>query len=308
METTPLDGYKKIIVTLLTLIAGSLGLFINDPAKAQTMGQFLVDVIGPVAITLVGVIYTIVQGQIDKEKVKSSAGAIASNVIAHPSSVIANPSSVTANPSSVTANPSSVIASAAKQSENSSISPKADSAAAPQPAAAPCIPAAPADNYLPLDLDAALGSAEESCRRDGVEVTPISRAFYFYPIVTRFDLREFPREKRVDEATRLVDKAVELFIEAFKYQTRLPRPPTPAEAVNYHGYMLKLKKEYEKANNLACSDKTFEELRNLISYFNDLYTARDGLAQLIGKTVDWSIYGSGAFTPTQVGWDYVKLS
>jgi len=47
METTPLDGYKKIIVTLLTIIAGSLGLFITDPAKAQTVGQFLVDVIGP---------------------------------------------------------------------------------------------------------------------------------------------------------------------------------------------------------------------------------------------------------------------
>ncbi|MFA5078403.1 MAG: hypothetical protein WC541_02845 [Dehalococcoidia bacterium] len=279
MDTTPLDGYKKIIVTLLTLIAGSLGLFISDPGKAQTVGQFITDVIGPVAITLVGVIYTIVQGQIDKEKVKSSAGAVAS----------------------------SVIASEAKQS-NSSAAPKVESAAAQQPAAAPCIPAAPADNYVPLDLDAALGSAEESCRRDGVEVTPVSRAFYFYPIVTRFDLREVPREKRVDEAKRLVDKALELFSEAFKFQTGLSKPPTLAEAVNYHGYMLKLKKDYEKANNLTCSDKTFEELRNLVSYFNDLYTARDGLAQLSGKTVDWSIYGSGAFTPTQVGWDYVKLS
>jgi len=275
METTPLDGYKKIIVTLLTLIAGSLGLFITDPAKAQTVGQFLVDVIGPVAITLVGVIYTIVQGNIDKEKVKSSAN---------------------------------VIAGTAKQSQNGSSSPKAESAAAQQPAAAPCIPAAPADNYIPLDLDSAVGSAEESCRRDGVEVTPVSRAFYFYPIVTRFDLREVPREKRVCEAKRLIDKAVELFSEAFKFQAKLPKPPTPAEAVNYHGYMLKLKKEYEKANNLTCSDKTFEELRNLVSYFNELYNAQDGLNQLSGKTVDWSIYGSGAFTPTQVGWDYVKLS
>ena len=273
MDTTPLDGYKKIIVTILSLVAGSLGLFITDPGKAQTVGQFLIDVLSPVAITLVGVIYTIVQGQIDKEKVKTAA-------------------TITGNSTSGEVNQS----------------PKAESAAAQQPAAAPCIPAAPVDNYIPLDLDSAVGSAEESCRRDAVEVTPVSRAFYFYPIVTRFDLRDVPREKRVDEAKRLVDKAVELFVEAFKFQTKLPRPPTPAEAVNYHGYMLKLKKDYEKANNLTCSDKTFEELRNLISYFNDLYTARDGLAQLSGKTVDWSIYGSGAFTPTQVGWDYVKLS
>ena len=271
METTPLDGYKKIIVTLLTLIAGSLGLFITDPAKAQTIGQFLIDVLGPVAVTLVGIIYTVVQGNIDKEKVKASPMIAAAT------------------------------AGEAKQS------PKAESVAAQQPAAAPVIPAAPVETYVPVDLDAAVGSAEESCRKDGVEVTPISRAFYFYPQVTRFDLREVPREKRICEAKRLVDKAVDLFCEAFKYQTKLPKPPTPAEANNYHAFMLKLKKDYEKANNLSCSDKTFEELRNLVSYFNELYNAQDGLAQLNGKTVDWSIYGGGAYTPTQVGWDYVKL-
>ncbi len=277
MDTTPLDGYKKIIVTLLTLIAGSLGLFVTDPAKAQTIGQFLIDVIGPVAITLVGIIYTIVQGSIDKEKVKFN-----------------------------------VIVGAAKQSVENAPSPKANGAAS-LPAAAPIInpaalataPAAPA--YVPFDIGAAVGAAEEQCRKDGVEVTPISRAFYFYPLVTRFDLREVPRTERLSEAKRLVDKAVELFSEAFKYQTKLPKAPTPAETANYHGYMLKLKKDYEKANGLTCSDTTFEQLRNLVSYFNDIYTAQDGLNQLSGKTVDWSIYGSGAYTPTQVGWDYVKL-
>jgi len=268
METTPLDGYKKIIVTLLTIIAGSLGLFITDPAKAQTVGQFLVDVIGPAAVVLVGIIYTIVQGQIDKEKVKAAPKIAAIT---------------------------------------SEAPPKAESVAAPQPVVAPVIPAAPVDNYVPFDLDAAVGSAEESCRKDGVDVTPISRAFYFYPIVSHFDLREAPREKRICEAKRLIDKTVELFGEAFKFQTKLAKPPTAAEANNYHAYMLKLKKDYEKANNLTCSDKTFEDLRNLVSYFNELYNAQDGLAQLTGKTVDWSIYGGGAFTPTQVGWDYVKL-
>ena len=274
METTPLDGYKKIIVTILSLVAGSLGLFITDPAKAQTVGQFLIDVLGPVAITLVGVIYTVVQGNIDKEKVKSA----------------------------------STIAAITNATPTSEASPKAESAAAKQPAVAPSIPAAPApSSYVSFDLDAAVGSAEECCRKDSQEVTPISRAFYFYPQVTRFDLREVPRQERIGEAKRLIDKAIELFVEAFKFQTKLAKPPTPAEANNYHAYMLKLKKDYEKANNLTCSDKTFEELRNLVSYFNELYAAQDGLNQLSGKTVDWSIYGSGAFTPTQVGWDYVKL-
>ena len=72
METTPLDGYKKIIVTLLTLIAGSLTLFVHDPSKVETIGQFLTNVLGPVLITVVGIVYTMVQGSIDKEKVKSA--------------------------------------------------------------------------------------------------------------------------------------------------------------------------------------------------------------------------------------------
>jgi hypothetical protein len=276
METTPLDGYKKIIITLITIIAGSLSIFITDPAKAQTVGQFLIDVIGPAAIVLAGIIYTIVQGSIDKEKVKA-------NVIA------------------VSRSCEPEARQAAKPS------PKGDSVVAQQPAVTPYIPAAPVDNFVPVDLDAVIGVAEESCRKDGVEVTPVSRAFYYYPYVTRYDLRDVPREKRVSEAKRLIDKCVELFVEAFKYQTKLPKPPTPAEATSYHAYMGKLKKDYEKANNLTCSDKTFEDLRNLIAYFNDLYTAQDGLAQLAGKTVDWSIYGGGAYTPTQVGWDSVKL-
>jgi DNA-binding cell septation regulator SpoVG len=275
METTPLDGYKKIIVTLLTLIAGSLGLFITDPAKAQTVGQFLIDVIGPVAITLVGIIYTIVQGNIDKEKVKAAPKIAA-------------------------------ITTAATSEANAA--PKAESVAAQQPVVAPSLPAAPVDTYTPFDIDAAVGAAEESCRKDGQEVTPVSRAFYFYhPTLTNFDLREVPKAKRICEAKRLVDKAVELFVEAFKYQTKLPKPPTLAEANNYHVYMLKLKKDYEKANNLACSDQTFEDLRSLISYFNELYNAQDGLAQLTGKTVDWSTYSGKSYGPLQVGWDYVKL-
>ena len=275
MDTTPLDGYKKIIVTLLTLIAGSLALFIHDPTKAATVGDFLTSVLGPVLITVVGIVYTAVQGSIDKAKVQST------------------------------------------QVDPPAVPPKADGAAS-LPAAAPSAsapminPAALATapkalSYVPFDIDAAIGVAEENCRKDGVEVTPISRAFYFYPMVTRFDLREVPRTARLSEAKRLLDKVVDLFIDAFKFQTKLPKAPTQAEAANYHAYMLKLKKDYEKANNLTCSDETFEQLRNLVSYFNDIYTAQDGLSQLAGKTVDFSIYGSGVYTPIQVGWDYVKL-
>jgi hypothetical protein len=268
MDTTPLDGYKKIIVTLLTLASGMVGIFITDPAKAQTIGQFLVDVLGPVLITLVGIVYTIVQGNIDKEKAKTAA---------------------------VEAKAQAIMAQEA--------SPKADSAAA---VAAPIV-TAEIETYQPADLAKYITAAEGSIKADGQMITPLSRAFYFWPYIAHFDLRDVPRQLRINEAKRFVDKGIELFEEAFKFHTKLAAVPTPAQAGNQHSYMFQLKKDYEKANNLLCSNKTFEDLRNLVAYFNDLYTAQDGLNQLTDKTVDWSIYGSGAFTPTQVGWDYAKL-
>jgi len=272
MDTTLLDGYKKIIVTLLTLASGMVGIFITDPAKAQTIGQFLVDILGPVLITLVGIVYTIVQGNIDKEKAKTVA---------------------------TEAKVQAIMAQEA--------SPKADSVAAVQPAVAPIVTAAEIESYQPADLAKYVTAAEGSIKADGQMITPLTRAFYFWPYIAHFDLRDVPRQLRIGEAKRFVDKGVELFTEAFKFHTKLATVPTPAQAGNQHSYMFQLKKDYEKANNLLCSNKTFEDLRNLVTYFNDLYTAQDGLNQLTDKTVDWSIYGSGAFTPTQVGWDYVKL-
>ena len=272
MDTTPLDGYKKIIVTLLTLASGIVGIFITDPAKAQTIGQFLVDILGPVLITLVGIVYTIVQGNIDKEKVRTSA------VEARAQAVMAR-----------------------------EVSPQANSLAAALPAAAPLAVAADVETYQPADLARHITSAEGAIKADGQMINPLSRAFYFWPCIAHFDLRDVPRQLRISEARRFVDKGVELFTDAFKFHTRLDAPPTPAQAANQHSYMFQLKKDYEKANNLLCSDKTFEDMRNLVAYFHDLYTAQDGLTQLTDKTVDWSIYGAGAFTPTQVGWDYAKL-
>jgi len=83
-----------------------------------------------------------------------------------------------------------------------------------------------------------------------------------------------------------------------------------AQSANRNAFMLDLKKAYEKANNMLCSNKTFEELRYMVGDFNDLYTALEGLNQLEGKTVDWSIYGeagNAGYGPLQVGWDYAKL-
>jgi len=274
MDATPLDGYKKIIVTIFSIIAGSIGLFVTDPAKAQTIGQFLIDVLGPAAITLVGIIYTVIQGSIDKEKIKAATIQARADVI---------------------------------KARNDS--PKAESAEVEQPAAAQPVQAA-VETYKPVDLDVMVGSAEAAIKKDGMVVDPLNRAVYTWPLVTNFDLRAVPRQYRISESKRLVQKALDLFTEAFKWYTKLDTVPTPAQAANRNSFMLELKKAFERANNMLCSNKTFEELRYLLGDFNNIYTAIEGLDQLEGKTIDWSIYGeagNAGYGPLQVGWDYAKL-
>jgi hypothetical protein len=272
MDTKPLDGYVRLLTTTISMLLTIILLFVTDPAKADSITQFVNALLIPAIPQIANIIFVIVRTITDGQKITAKKDLILAGVL---------------------------------PAAGSGSTPPQLPAPRLNPAALATAPAAPP--YVPFDIGAAIGAAEEQCRKDGVEVNPISRAFYFYPMVTRFDLREVPRTERVSEAKRLVDKAVDLFCEAFKHQTKLPKPPTQVEAASYHTYMAKLKKDYEKANGLTCSDTTFEQLRNLISYFNEIYAAQDGLAQLVGKTVDFSIYGSGAYTPTQVGWDYVKL-
>ncbi|MDD5312713.1 MAG: hypothetical protein PHO26_06745 [Dehalococcoidia bacterium] len=271
-NSTPLDGYKKISVTVLTTLLTCVLFFVKDPVHAATIEQFFSGVLIPMVPVAVGMMYTVIQGGIDKEKVKASAYVEKAKVAAAPAS-----SDVIASPDAI----------GTRQS--------------------PGIAAVTVETYTPVDIPALVAKAEDNIKADGQMITPMTRAYYFWPSIVHFDLRDVPRQLRIDESKRLVDKGIELFTEAFKFHTKLAKPPTAAQASNIHSYMLTLKKEYEKANNLLCSDKTFEELRSMVTYFNDLYTAADGLSQLAGKTIDWSIYGSTSFGPTQVGWDFARL-
>lgn len=273
METTPLDGYKKISVTVLTTLLTVILFFVKDPVHATTLEQFWSGVLIPMVPTMVGMVYTVVQGGVDKEKAKSAG-----------------------------------VAAASQASAPADDSPKAEGAPVVQPAVAQVnVQAADIAIYTPVDIDKYEAAAEEGIRKDGQAVTPLTKAYYFWPAIIHFDLRPIPRQYRISEGKRLVDKGIALFVDAFKFYTKLDTPPMPAQAANLNSYMLDLRKAYEKANNLTCTDSTFENLRSMVTYFNDLYTASDGLSQLIGKPIDWSIYGTGFVGPTQVGWDFAKL-
>ncbi len=276
MDTsTPLDGYKKISVTIFTTLLTVILFFVKDPAHADTLAQFWSSVIIPMVPVIVGMVYTVVQGGVDKEK------AISAGVTA------------------AAAPPAPAPASDA--------SPKAESASVVQPAVAQIAQAADVEIYTPVDLDKYEAAAEEGIRKDGQTVTPLTKAYYFWPAIAHFDLRPIPRQYRISEGKRIVDKGIALFVDAFKFYSKLDNPPTPAQSANLNSYMLDLRKAYEKANNLTCTDSTFENLRSMVTYFNDLYSASDGLGKLMGKPIDWSIYGTGFVGPTQVGWDFAKL-
>lgn len=289
MNETPLDGYKKISVTVLSALLSVILLFVKDPANARTLEQFWSGVLTPLVPAVIGIIYTAVQGSIDREKVKASAG------IAPSSETSASP----AVPSSETTASPAVASSETSASPVTALPASSSGASVADPV--------DAADYVPVDCDVCLSKAEEAIRKDGLQVTPLNRAYYFWPYAVNFDLRPVPRQLRVDESRKLMNKCLELFTAAFTSYTGLSKVPAPAQASNIHTYMLTLKKDYEKANNLACSDRSFDELKNMVGYFHDIYTVLEGLDQLAGKTVDWSVYGSSAFTPTQIGWDFARL-
>jgi len=72
METTPLDGYKKISVTVLTTLLTVILFFVKDPVHAQTLEQFWSGVLIPLVPTVIGMVYTVVQGSVDKAKIMSA--------------------------------------------------------------------------------------------------------------------------------------------------------------------------------------------------------------------------------------------
>ena len=82
METTPLDGYKKISVTLLTVLLSIVLLFVHTQTTADTVTNVFTQLENWIP-ALLGIVYTLVQGSVDKPKAASS-GTTASTTDASP--------------------------------------------------------------------------------------------------------------------------------------------------------------------------------------------------------------------------------
>lgn len=272
-DTKPLDGYVRLITTTASMVLTVALLFITDPAKATTITQFWNAVLIPAIPMVANIIFVIGRTVTDMKKIEAKK-EVALAVAAAPITPVP-----TAVPTQVPAPAVSSIAPAAEQ----------------QP------------QYKPVDVEAMVNAVEDGIRRDGLTVTDLNRAFYFYPKAANFDLRPVPRANRVEEATRITAKCLDLFKAGWKWYTKID-VPTPDQCANPHVAMLSIKKAFEVAAGVTCSNQTFEELKNLIGYFNDLYSAMVGLEQLKGKIIDWSVYGGSTFGPFQVGWDYAKFA
>lgn len=165
------------------------------------------------------------------------------------------------------------------------------SVAAPGPAAVK-----PATIYQYADVD---GIAKEIAAKYPND--PLKAAYTFYATMNGFDLRLVQPKDRVKQAKEFIAKAKELFWDSFKKYTGL-EPPTDAELSNLYTVSYKIKKDYEKANGLVCSGKTFEEINALLGSMDDFLGYNKAFA-LIGdesENLDWSTFTGRGYSPLDV--------
>ena len=115
------------------------------------------------------------------------------------------------------------------------------------------------------------------------ETDALSPAYAFYRETQGYDLNRVQPDDRVKQAKEFVYMSQKLFNDGFKTYTKL-EPPTLAELTNRPALLVKIKRDYEKANNLTCSGKTFEEINVLLGMMDDFVNFDKGF-KLLGNQV-----------------------
>lgn len=152
------------------------------------------------------------------------------------------------------------------------------------------VPVTPESVYIYADVNAIADKIKNSYKADNV----LDPAYEFYRQTNMFELSRVRAEDRVKQSKEFVDKSNQLFGEAFVKYTNLPLP-TLSELTNRPALLFKLKRDYEKANNLGCSGKTFTELNMLLGFMDDFVNYYKGF-DLIGKesaSLNWGNLRAG---------------
>jgi len=339
MLDTNLDGYKKLLVTLISILAAGCVYFFT-PATASIIQQFLNQVILPLGILLLGMVANHAIAGFDRARLLSAppqlrrlvsatpltglepviyaVGSLAAALIIY---FIKDPGQATTLEQIVSqvlvplgiliiGGQATVTQISLNQLKLAPITAGAVTGTTPTPLApTPPSPITPEnEQYTPISLDNMVAAAKERILGDNVPLSDWAMAFYFRQMVVNVDGREIPKAFRISEFTRLIDKSLDLFDKGFVSYTGIKTPPTPDQVARPMIYYTQLKEDYMAANHIPCGTRTFEELKRVINEFNKLYQAQYGLKQMEGKVCDWSIYGSSIFGPLQVGLDWVDLT
>jgi hypothetical protein len=149
-------------------------------------------------------------------------------------------------------------------------------------------PVTPAISYTYIDAN------ELKARYESKYSSPMDRAYQFRAAVLNIDLRRCSPSDRVRQSKEMKEASKALFNEAFVKYTGGSAVPTTAELGNIHVLGLRVKQDYEKINNIVCSNKTFEELKALINTMEDFVRMDQGEA-LIGNSDSASLNWKGTF-------------
>lgn len=340
MLDTRLDGYKKLLITLISIL--SMGaIYFFTPATAS-MAQQLLAIILALGIAVLGMVGNHVVATFDRAKIMAAplqlrrmvsatpltglepviyaAGTLLAALVTY---FIKDPGQATTLQQVVSqvlvplamliiGGQAAVTQAGLNQLKLAPVTAGAVTGATPPPVQ--IVPPVPAsitpenEDYTPINLDNMIKDAKERMLADQSPVNDWGLAFYFRQLVVNLDGRTIPKAFRIAEFERLIGKSLELFNTGFIAYTNIKTPPTPDQVARPMIYYTQLKEDYMFANHIPCGNRTFEELKRVINEFNKLYQAQYGLKQLEGKTCDWSIYGGGNFGPLQVGLDWVDLT
>jgi len=258
MTEKPIDGYVRMITMALSMMLTVVLMFVTDPAKAETITQFWNALLIPAVPFVAGTIFTIVRTITDGQKIEAKKELMLAGIM---------PVSAPAGDG------------------------KASATVAPRPSQAPVLIQAATVPALwaYADVNTIADEIKQKLGKD-----ELSAAYAFYNRMLDFDLLKVQPKMRVQQATEWIKKCEDLFFKGWKYYTQLEVPPM-AEFANKAKVMFKVKQDYEKANNMVCSNKTFDEILNLIGMIDDFQMWDQGL-DLVGTNsegLDWGTFGGG---------------
>lgn len=132
--------------------------------------------------------------------------------------------------------------------------------------------------YQYTDADALELSVIEKLKKANA-LTDLNLAFEYRVAIGSVPVNKVIEKDRVRQARELIDKSRCLFEKAFVSYTG-QTAPSLADLSNLGILFFKIKKEYERANNIVCSNKTFEEIKSLLNFMDDYVRLDAGLIML----------------------------